>query len=675
MNRLGIFFFYDKEGVVDDYISHLLKNVVPFLKKLVVVCNGEINQDGKMRFKDFTSNIILRENTGLDVGAYKCAIESLGWNEIRMYDEMIIFNHTIMGPVYPFNEMFDTMEKKDVDFWGITKYGKESFDPFGYSPYGYLPEHIQSHFMVFRKSLTSNDKFKKFWENLPETNSYNESIGLFESVFTKKFEDEGFTWDVYVNTDDYEGITTYPLMNYPKQLIQKKRCPIFKRRTFFQPYTYVLGNTVGQAAFELMDYLKKSNLYDINLIWDNILRTCHQADFVKNMQLQYVLPSNMAPIEKVDRQLAKTKVALVMHLYFEDLIESSFEYARTMPSSTDVYITTNTEKKKKSIEKKFSELKCHKIDVRVIMNRGRDVSSVLVGVKDVIMDYDIVCFAHDKKTAQINPGSVGEGFAYKCFENTLHNKEFVYNVIHTFLENPRLGIMSPPVPNHGDFFPTLGLEWSVNFDNTKKLAQELNITVPMAPEKEPVAPLGTFFWFRPSALKPLYDHNWSYDEFPEEPNGIDGTLLHAVERLYPFAAQQAGYYPARVMSDTYARIEINNLEYYVREYNRVLLDHHMGGYQHVMVDRLCQALDDRKELLQTHEHVCNEWKATAELLKQLEDSHKFVCEEWRKTADVLKQTEDELNNVKIAYNNVIHSYGWRIISKITYLIDKLRGKR
>ena len=92
------------------------------------------------------------------------------------------------------------------------------------------------------------------------------------------------------------------------------------------------------------------------------------------------------------------------------------------------------------------------------------MSSVLVGVKDVIMDYDYVCFVHDKKTAQLSPGSLGDSFGYKCWKNTLYNKEYVYNVLQTFEENERLGMLVPPAPNHGPFYRTLGDEWSCNYD-------------------------------------------------------------------------------------------------------------------------------------------------------------------------------------------------------------------
>lgn len=639
--RLGIFFFYDKDGIADSYVSYLLQGMRESLKRLVIVCNGELSSEAYDEFEKYSSEIIVRENEGLDVGAYQEAMYHIGWENLGAYDELVIFNHTIMGPVYPFEEMFAEMNKRDVDFWGITKYGKESFDPFGYNPYGYIPEHIQSHFMVFRKNLLNSEAFQSFWKEMPVVKSYDESVGYFESAFTKKFADKGFKWDVYVDTDEYKDITTYPLIFYAKELIKNKRCPIFKRRMFFQSYKYVVANTVGQGAMELLEYLRDKNLYDVDMIWENLLRTCNQADLVKNMQLQYILPSNIAPVDKVEEEIKSKKIALVMHLYFEDLIDSSFEYAESMPASTDIYITTNTENKKRSIEKKFAESKFNRVEVRVIENRGRDVSSILVGVKDVIEDYDIACFVHDKKTAQIKPGSVGEGFAYQCFENTLHNEKFVYNVLNCFLDNPRLGLLVPPVPSHGDFFPTLGLEWSMNFENTEALARKLKIAVPMDGMKEPIAPLGTFFWFRPSAFKYLYDYDWKYEDFPKEPNNIDGTLLHAVERIYPFAVQQAGYYPAMVMVDKFAGIEVNNLEYYVREYNRVLLDNQMGGYQHQMVDRMKEAVEGKiipKEI------------------------HDYVCEEWTKTAKDLNKTVEELTNIK-------NSLSWRIVSRINRFLD------
>lgn len=75
------------------------------------------------------------------------------------------------------------------------------------------------------------------------------------------------------------------------------------------------------------------------------------------------------------------------------------------------------------------------------------------------------------------------------------------------------------------------------------------------------------FWFRPVALKKIFDIKWEYSDFPKEPNSTDGTFLHAVERIYPFVAQDAGYYSAWILSDYYAQTEWNNLNYMLRELN------------------------------------------------------------------------------------------------------------
>lgn len=590
--RLVIYFFYDKRGVVDRYVPYFLDDLKKNVSEIFIVCNGKLEASGERILEQY-GKVLVRENKGYDVWAYKTALEIYGWEKLKLYDEVIMINNTIMGPVYPFFETFKKMDQKDVDFWGLTKYFKINKDPFGYSPYGYLPDHIQSHWIACRRSLIESREFQEYWEKMPMIEDYTQAVGKHESIFTKKFADMGYKWDVSVECEDLRDYSGYPLMMCPKKMLEEKRCPIFKKRSFFHMKSDFLKNTTGEQTNELFDYLKNNTDYDVDFIWETILRNYHQSDIVKNLNLTYVLPTNQCNREVLEQQIKQNKIALVMHLYFEDLLEDSYRYVSSMPENSDIYLTTDTEKKKIAIEKVFGKLKCNKLEVRVIQNRGRDVSSLLVGVKDVIMQYDIVCFAHDKKTAQVKPGTIGASFAYKCFENTLSNKMYVANVINTFVNNPRLGLLSPPEPNHSTFFTTIGFEWGPNYNVTKKLAKELGLTVPMSPMHPPIAPLGTMFWFRPIAMKPLFDKDWKYEDFPPEPNKIDGTLLHAIERIYPFVVQESGFYPAIGMTDKFAAIEYNNLRYYVRSYNQILVNHGISPYHDQMVAKLEQILNLR----------------------------------------------------------------------------------
>lgn len=586
--RLVIYFFYDRNGIVDRYVPYFLDDLKKNVSEIFIVCNGKLSEDGKKILKQY-GEVLVRENKGFDVWAYKTALEHYGWERLALYDEVIMMNNTILGPVYPFSETFEKMDRQDVDFWGLTEYFKINGDPFGYSPYGYLPDHIQSHWIACRRSLVSSEDFQKYWQNMPMIENYEQAVGKHESIFTKIFADKGYKWAVSAECEDLRDYSGYPLMMCPKKMLQERRCPIFKKRSFFHMEADYLRNTAGEQTSELFAFLKNETDYDVDLIWEAVLRNYHQYDIVKNLNLTYIMPTEKYDTSLLEKQMKENKVALVMHLYFEDLLEESYHYVSSMPEDADIYLTTDSEKKQKAIEKVFAKLPCKKLEVRVIQNRGRDVSSLLVGVKDVIMEYDIVCFAHDKKTAQVKPGTIGASFAYKCFENTLSNKAYVANVIDTFVKNPRLGILSPPEPNHSTFFITLGVEWGPNYDVTKALADRLGLTVPMSEDVPPVAPLGTMFWFRPAAMKPLYAQDWEYEDFPPEPNGIDGTLLHAIERIYPFIAQEAGYYPAYGMTDKYAAVEYTNLHYYVREYNRALVKNGVGPFHDEMVaeiDRL-----------------------------------------------------------------------------------------
>ena len=62
MKRLGIFFFYEKNGDVDDFITYYLRDLARNLTELIVVCNGKLSKQGRAAFEEFTDQIIVREN-------------------------------------------------------------------------------------------------------------------------------------------------------------------------------------------------------------------------------------------------------------------------------------------------------------------------------------------------------------------------------------------------------------------------------------------------------------------------------------------------------------------------------------------------------------------------------------------------------------------------------------
>ena len=68
------------------------------LTELIVVCNGKLSKQGRAAFEEFTDQIIVRENKGLDVWAYKTALDHYGWQRLSEFDEVVMTNSTLMGP-------------------------------------------------------------------------------------------------------------------------------------------------------------------------------------------------------------------------------------------------------------------------------------------------------------------------------------------------------------------------------------------------------------------------------------------------------------------------------------------------------------------------------------------------------------------------------------------------
>lgn len=558
--RLGIYCFYDKYGHAASFIKTFLDDLMDNLDDLVVVVNGQLSDQARQLFSEYTKTIIVRENKGLDVAAYKQAILTLGWEKLESYDEVICLNDTVMGPVYPFREMFACMDRKDVDFWGITAYAGETVDK------EQIPTHLQAYWHAYRRSLVSSPAFHEYCETMPLWKDYAEVTRKHEMTFTKHFTDLGFTWASYIDWRKYQGYSSYPLLYMPMQIVRDDRCPIFKRRSFFVDYSAYFDQTAGQPALDLYEYLRDHTDYDVDMIWDAILPSYNIDDIRKAMHLDYVLPSQAINPQTHDRP----RSAFIYHVYFMDLLEDTCHYIASLPEETDLYITSTEDKIPQIREYMQQHGISHQATFIPVINRGRDVSALLVAACPVVLSgkYDVIGFAHDKKSSQNQEnghhGTESQGFAYKLMENTLGSEAYVKNILTLFAENPRLGQVTPPPPYHALYFAhTIPHDWGANYEITKELLEDrLGIHVPLSPTKPTASAMGSCYWFRVEALKPLFEYGWKYEDFlPEGQMGEDGTISHAIERANGYICQSRGYYPAWVLSDRYARIEVDSLFY------------------------------------------------------------------------------------------------------------------
>lgn len=557
--RLCIYFIYDRDGIIDDYIIYQLEDMKKNVSFLHCVINGILAEEGKKRLEAIADEVFERENKGNDIGAYKAAINHIGWDQLKEYDELILMNSTCFGPVYPFKEAFAWASKLDIDLWGLTWDTKSDWlGTRKYLHYNKKRTHYQSYFLVFRNPIIGSDFLRKFFGEIPPDTDYIMSGSVYEYAFPRYFEEHGYKCAVYC--DDMDNLN-YPLLHNPVYLMKKYRMPLFKKRSFFHHYTDVMNNAGGQATYELINYIQNETDYDLSLVWKSLLRTCSLSDIVRCAQMNRVLSSKAV----IGENTGSLKTGAIFHLFYDDIFEESITYLDSFPSDTDILITTDTAEKKALIEKYLDKLNV-KAEISVISNRGRDISALLVAGAEFVKGHDLICFAHDKKTLQIKPEGVGRSWRYKLYQNVFATKEYVSNVINAFENEKQLGIAFPSMPNHHQYAYNIGNGWIGNFYNTDNLLNDFGVKAKRNEHTLCVAPFGTCFWFRSRALEKLfagYDGNgWHYEDFPCEPNRYDQTILHAIERAYAYFAQDAGYYPVYLYNSEFAAIELTNLEFF-----------------------------------------------------------------------------------------------------------------
>ena len=510
--RLVIYSFFDNVQFVDDYILEFLVGIKKAVSYVIVIAPKGLKNQERTKITRYADEVVYTDTSGKQ--NYQQGIQHAGYSALNNYDEIILCSNEWFGPLCPFSDLFTLMHEKTSDFWSVSKKNAVSF-------------------IAFSKRIILESHFRKFWDR---EYARTEMIQFFLNA--------GYKFETYVEDTDVESA------------IVTKKCPIISKTFFCGSYDINFVNRHTDSTKWMMNYITEKTPFDSGLIWKYLIRTQNMADIKKNMQLNYVVSSKIPHAEE-----GHMKIALVLHIYFSDLALYCRKYAESMPEGTDVYITVPDKQKLEEVKKAFENFPYH-TEYRITGNRGRDVAPFVVGCKDVIDKYDLICKMHDKKVFHVHPMSLGHSWSYKCFECLLRDKTSVNNIIALFQKYPYLGMVCPPVPNHGPYYPITGKgEWGSNYSVVKKLAEELRLHVDISSEKEPVAPLGSMFWARAEALKPLFAHDWQYEEIPEEPLADDATILHAIERIYPFCVQEAGYYTAWVMTDHYARIELDNLEY------------------------------------------------------------------------------------------------------------------
>lgn len=243
MHRLGILSIYDKDGIIDASLRWYIQELYNFVDTLIIVSNGDVKENEYQWLQEHCHRFVVRENKGYDAGAYKEVLESDC--HLGEYDEVILSNDTFFGPFIPLGRIFEEVDDKPYDFWGLNRRHIPLYD------------FITSFFLVFRhKTIPAVVDY--FHEAISDDLSRDDVLILFEQGISNELKRKGF------RMGSYSDIVAVDIYREPDYLIKILKSPVMKKRCFEEGY-YVKDN-----CRRALKYIKENLNYDISLIEDTV---------------------------------------------------------------------------------------------------------------------------------------------------------------------------------------------------------------------------------------------------------------------------------------------------------------------------------------------------------------------------------------------------------------------
>ncbi|WP_374449621.1 rhamnan synthesis F family protein [Stella sp.] len=244
------------------------------------------------------------------------------------------------------------------------------------------------------------------------------------------------------------------------------------------------------------------------------------------------------------------RVAVHLHAHHPDVAP---DLLRRLPPARDLayelLVTTDEAAKGRQVADAAAAAGLPAAQVRVVPNRGRNLGALLCAWDPGWhRRYDLVGHFHTKRSPHL-PGHAADGWRSFLLENLLAGvAPMVAAILARFAADPALGLVHAddprlfgwnwhdPAAGTGDAAASFGAE--TNLAIARRLAPKLGLG-PLPTHIE--FPVGAMFWARPDALAPLLDLDLAWDDLPPEPLPLDGTILHAIERLLVLVAEARGY--------------------------------------------------------------------------------------------------------------------------------------
>jgi len=225
------------------------------------------------------------------------------------------------------------------------------------------------------------------------------------------------------------------------------------------------------------------------------------------------------------------KVAVHVHAYYEDAFMEILHRLNNIDTNFNIFVSVpenNAWLDRDALMGKIRDTlpTVQNVTIKLVPNRGRDISPFIIDFGDKLIGYDIVGHFHTKKSPHNSRLRHWRTMILDCLLGNVGDGPWHLNALLNRLATDAKFIAPQRLPHFTVHFDG----WSGN----KEIAAEIlgkYSDISISSLSEINFPEGMMFWGRSDALRPFLTLPLTYDDFPKEPIASDGTFAHALERL------------------------------------------------------------------------------------------------------------------------------------------------
>ncbi|MBB6408255.1 rhamnan synthesis F family protein [Mesorhizobium sangaii] len=513
---------FDPNDRIESNFCDFLACLRSVFDKVVLITTSEIGNlppiDGIEAIK--------RPNIGYDFYSYRVGVErALRCNDLEHI--ALINSSVVLLDAHRLSDALRNMIKLCDSYDAV---GATSSRQFGW--------HIQSYMMVLGRGVFSSEWFQRFFSNISPMNTKMEMILNYEIGFSSALVKNGVKVATLLSPASKAAVN----------------------------WSHISASSIAQQFGYVKMEVLRDNPHEIDVqgIRDSATeeRLKQVDEMVERARGHYqVGEDNLFTLkrpEKLPLSTMKTArwrlphrsgvlTAVVVHLYYIEMIDEICDYLENIIVPFDVFVTTPFEGDVAPIIDRFAEVGAS-VSVYLTENRGRDIGPFVSLYRSGDLDgYDAILKIHSKKSTYSDRGDEWRNRLYR----SLVGDSLIALRAIDLLRSGEIGIVGPH-----DYYLTNEEYWGANRDAVRDLLTAMDVHS-AGDEPELGFFAGSMFWFHPSALRSLQRIDEEKLRFEPE-NGIqDGTLAHAVERVFCTIARKAGY---RTTSAALKGYEIHHTE-------------------------------------------------------------------------------------------------------------------